>query len=48
MTLLESACKHPNWTMGKKISVDSSTMMNKALELIEATGFLVVMTNLLI
>ncbi|HQU05954.1 MAG: 1-deoxy-D-xylulose-5-phosphate reductoisomerase [Ferrovum sp. 34-44-207] len=32
----EQACKHPNWNMGKKISVDSATMMNKALELIEA------------
>ena len=30
------AIKHPNWVMGKKISVDSATMMNKALELIEA------------
>lgn len=30
------ACTHPNWKMGKKISVDSSTMMNKALEIIEA------------
>ena len=30
------AVKHPNWKMGKKISVDSATMMNKALELIEA------------
>ncbi len=30
------AVKHPNWTMGKKISVDSATMMNKALEIIEA------------
>lgn len=30
------ACTHPNWTMGKKISVDSSTMMNKGLEFIEA------------
>ncbi len=30
------AIKHPNWSMGKKISVDSATMMNKALELIEA------------
>ena len=30
------ACAHPNWKMGKKISVDSSTMMNKALEIIEA------------
>ena len=32
----EQACKHPNWQMGKKISVDSATMMNKGLELIEA------------
>ncbi|MFZ9543278.1 MAG: 1-deoxy-D-xylulose-5-phosphate reductoisomerase [Hylemonella sp.] len=32
----EEACAHPNWTMGRKISVDSATMMNKALELIEA------------
>lgn len=32
----EQAVKHPTWTMGKKISVDSATMMNKALELIEA------------
>lgn len=30
------ACKHPNWSMGQKISVDSATMMNKGLELIEA------------
>ncbi|MBB4658627.1 1-deoxy-D-xylulose-5-phosphate reductoisomerase [Parvularcula dongshanensis] len=30
------ACAHPNWTMGAKISVDSATMMNKGLELIEA------------
>ncbi len=30
------ACAHPNWDMGKKISVDSATMMNKALEVIEA------------
>ncbi|GMR19961.1 MAG: 1-deoxy-D-xylulose-5-phosphate reductoisomerase [Gammaproteobacteria bacterium] len=30
------ACAHPNWVMGKKISVDSATMMNKGLELIEA------------
>ena len=30
------ACLHPNWSMGKKISVDSATMMNKGLELIEA------------
>ncbi|MEM8594474.1 MAG: 1-deoxy-D-xylulose-5-phosphate reductoisomerase [Pseudomonadota bacterium] len=32
----EDACAHPNWTMGKKISVDSATMMNKGLEFIEA------------
>ncbi len=32
----EQACKHPNWVMGRKISVDSATMMNKALEVIEA------------
>jgi len=32
----EQAIAHPNWTMGKKISVDSATMMNKGLELIEA------------
>ncbi len=31
------ACAHPNWVMGKKISVDSATMMNKGLEVIEAT-----------
>jgi 1-deoxy-D-xylulose-5-phosphate reductoisomerase len=34
----EQACAHPNWTMGRKISVDSATMMNKGLELIEATA----------
>lgn len=33
---LEDALKHPNWTMGAKITVDSATMMNKGLELIEA------------
>ena len=32
----EQALKHPNWDMGAKISIDSATMMNKALELIEA------------
>lgn len=32
----EQACDHPNWKMGRKISVDSATMMNKGLELIEA------------
>ena len=33
----EQAVRHPNWNMGKKISVDSATMMNKGLELIEAS-----------
>lgn len=33
---LEDALKHPNWSMGNKITVDSATMMNKGLELIEA------------
>ena len=32
----EQALKHPNWTMGRKITIDSATMMNKGLELIEA------------
>jgi len=32
----EEACAHPNWVMGRKISVDSATMMNKGLEVIEA------------
>lgn len=33
---LEQALKHPNWSMGKKITIDSATLMNKGLELIEA------------
>jgi 1-deoxy-D-xylulose-5-phosphate reductoisomerase len=33
----EQACRHPNWSMGAKISIDSATMMNKGLELIEAS-----------
>ena len=33
----DEACAHPNWKMGRKISVDSATMMNKALEVIEAS-----------
>jgi 1-deoxy-D-xylulose-5-phosphate reductoisomerase len=33
----DQACAHPNWKMGRKISVDSATMINKALELIEAS-----------
>jgi 1-deoxy-D-xylulose-5-phosphate reductoisomerase len=32
----EEACAHPNWRMGRKISIDSATMMNKGLEVIEA------------
>jgi 1-deoxy-D-xylulose-5-phosphate reductoisomerase len=32
----EQACNHPNWNMGRKISVDSATLMNKGLEVIEA------------
>lgn len=34
---VEQACAHPNWSMGRKISVDSASMMNKGLELIEAS-----------
>src|SRR5207244_13521667 len=34
------ACAHPNWVMGRKISVDSATMMNKGLEVIEARWLL--------
>lgn len=34
----QQACAHPNWSMGQKISVDSATMMNKGLELIEASA----------
>ncbi|GGY25589.1 1-deoxy-D-xylulose-5-phosphate reductoisomerase [Paludibacterium paludis] len=33
---VEEACRHPNWSMGRKISVDSATLMNKGLEVIEA------------
>jgi len=33
---LEDAVKHPNWSMGQKITIDSATLMNKALEVIEA------------
>ncbi|MGC7532586.1 1-deoxy-D-xylulose-5-phosphate reductoisomerase, partial [Pandoraea pneumonica] len=32
----DQACAHPNWVMGRKISVDSATRMNKGLEVIEA------------
>src|SRR5213078_2987048 len=33
---VQDALKHPNWTMGRKITIDSATLMNKGLELIEA------------
>ena len=33
---MEDALKHPNWSMGQKITIDSSTMVNKGLEVIEA------------
>ena len=36
MLLLEDALKHPNWEMGAKITIDSATMANKGLEIIEA------------
>jgi 1-deoxy-D-xylulose-5-phosphate reductoisomerase len=36
LVTLQDALKHPNWAMGKKITIDSATMMNKGLELIEA------------
>ena len=41
----EQACAHPNWEMGRKISVDSATMMNKGLELIEACSLFSVPAN---
>jgi len=41
----EEACAHPNWSMGPKISVDSATMMNKALEIIEAHWLFGAATN---
>lgn len=37
LATLEQALKHPNWSMGSKITIDSATMMNKGLEIIEAT-----------
>ena len=36
---VEEALKHPNWSMGHKITIDSATLMNKGLEMIEATWF---------
>ena len=41
----DEACAHPNWVMGRKISVDSATMMNKALEVIEARYLFGVSSN---
>ncbi|GAB3042772.1 1-deoxy-D-xylulose-5-phosphate reductoisomerase [Acinetobacter apis] len=41
------ACKHPNWSMGQKISVDSATLMNKGLELIEACHLFAVPEHLI-
>ncbi len=41
----DQACAHPNWDMGRKISVDSATMMNKGLELIEASWLFSVSTQ---
>ncbi len=42
---VEQACAHPNWVMGKKISVDSATMMNKGLEVIEAFWLFAIPAN---
>ncbi len=41
----EQACAHPNWVMGRKISVDSATMMNKGLEVIEACWLFHIQTD---
>ena len=41
VSVKKDALKHPNWKMGKKISIDSATMMNKVLEKIEALYFLI-------
>lgn len=41
----EEACAHPNWKMGRKISVDSATLMNKGLELIEARSLFALRTD---
>ncbi|WP_246128481.1 1-deoxy-D-xylulose-5-phosphate reductoisomerase [Pleionea sediminis] len=41
----EQACAHPNWDMGKKISVDSATMMNKGFEVIEACHLFQISTD---
>jgi len=44
---VEQACAHPNWSMGRKISVDSASMMNKGLEVIEASYLFNVSANLI-
>ncbi|MBL4743180.1 MAG: 1-deoxy-D-xylulose-5-phosphate reductoisomerase, partial [Cycloclasticus sp.] len=44
---IEQACAHPNWSMGRKISVDSATMMNKGLEVIEASYLFDMPANLI-
>jgi len=44
---VEQACAHPNWSMGRKISVDSATMMNKGLEVIEASYLFKMSANLI-
>ena len=41
----KKALKHPNWSMGKKISIDSATMMNKVFEIIEAKKYLILNIN---
>ena len=38
---VEDALKHPNWSMGRKITIDSSTLVNKGLEVMEAKWLLV-------
>ena len=39
MIKLKDALKHPNWKMGKKITIDSATLMNKVFEVIEAKKY---------
>ena len=43
----EQACNHPNWSMGKKVSVDSATLMNKGLEVIEACWLFAITPDLI-
>ena len=42
----EEALKHPNWKMGNKITIDSATLMNKGLEVIEAKWLLILMRKI--